>query len=370
MKKVILMSLQNVWLGNSPARYQLLEKLADRGFETYIFMKGHLKQKENFPFVHHVINVSEMRNKDIRRKIRDIAPQVVVASTYEDVGSIYLLPWNMKKTVFYYYNLEIYTSYVPVEIKQGNRGIYWLEKMVYPCNKLKEVLYTKKISAFTIQDDMRKNISKKFHVRHKNTILIPNSYVFDKSKIDGSAGKGVIFTGGIARWGLSDQLYKLEFVKAAPVTFAGRIDPYYWKQIAKLRKTNPNLSFIEQQLPPEQHAGYICQFAVGLVWYNPPRNDANNCYMGLASGKMFRYLSLGKPVIAMNCFGLAHEIRRYNLGVVIDDISQLDGAYKKIMENYAFYQKNVITAYKRRYDFNKVIKPFLDCIENDIEGLN
>lgn len=72
---------------------------------------------------------------------------------------------------------------------------------------------------------MRKNISKKFHVRHKNTILIPNSYVFDKSRIDGSTGKGVIFTGGIARWGLSDQLYKLEFVKAAPVTFAGRIDP-------------------------------------------------------------------------------------------------------------------------------------------------
>ena len=85
---------------------------------------------------------------------------------------------------------------------------------------------------------------------------------------------------------------------------------------------------------------------------------------------MFKYLSLGKPIIAMNCFGLSHEIRKYNLGVVIDDISQLDDAYTKIMEKYTFYQENVIRVYKNRYDFNKTIKPFLDCMEKDIEGLH
>ncbi len=370
MKKVILMSLQNVWIGNSPARYQLLEKLEDRGFETYVFVNGHLKQKEKFPFVHHVVNISGMRNKDIRKKIKDISPQVVIASTREDVNGIFLLPWNMKKTAFYYYNLEIYTSYVSAEIKRNNRGIYWLEKMAYPYNKMKEIVFTKKIKAFTIQDSIRKEVSKKFYICHNKTILIPNSYVFDKDKIDGSVGKGVAFTGGIARWGLSDQLYKLEFVKKTPVTFAGRIDSYYWKQIAKLKQTNPNLAFIEQQLLPEQYTDYIRQFAVGFVWYDPPKDDANNCYMGLASGKMFKYLSLGKPIIAMNCFGLSHEIRKYNLGVVIDDISQLDDAYTKIMEKYAFYQENVIRVYKNRYDFNKTIKPFLDCMEKDIEGLH
>lgn len=92
--------------------------------------------------------------------------------------------------------------------------------------------------------------------------------------------------------------------------------------------------------------------------------------MGLASGKMFRYLSLGKPVIAVNCHGLAHEIRKYQLGVVIDDISQLDKAYKKIMEHYTFYQENVIKTYKGRYDFNKAVKPFLDCIEDDLGELH
>lgn len=269
MKKVILMSLQNVWLGNSPARYQLLEKLAAKGFETYIFMNGHLKQKENFPFVHHVINVSGMPSKDIRNKIKMIAPQVVIASTIEDVGSIYLLPWYMEKTVFYYYNLEIYTSYVSMEMKHNNRAGYCLEKMAYPRNKIKEILFTKKIKAFTIQDDIRKNVSKRFYIGHKNTILIPNSYVYDNDKIDGSVGEGIIFTGGFARWGLPDRLEPLENVKKAFVTFAGRIDAFYWKQITKLKKTNPNLTFVEQQLTPEQHTNYIRQFAVGLVWYTP-----------------------------------------------------------------------------------------------------
>lgn len=370
MKKVILMSLQNVWLGNSPARYQLLEKLADRGFETYVFMNGYLKQKENFPFVHHVVNVSGMRNKDIRKKIKDISPQAVIASTYEDVSGICLLPWNMKKTGFYYYNLEIYTSYVSMEIKHNDSGIYWLYKLLFPCNKVKEMLYAKKAEAFTIQDDLRRRVSKKFGIVHKNTFLIPNSYVYDSSKVDSKIGKGIVFTGGIARWGLSDQLYKLRNVKKAAVIFAGRIDPFYWKQIAELKKTNPNISFIEQQLTPEQYTDYIRQFAVGLVWYSPSEKDVNNCYMGLASGKMFRYLSLGKPVIAVKCRGLAHEIRKYKLGVVIDDISQLDEAYMKIMRNYTFYQANVIKVYKKRYDFNTNVKPFLDCLVNNLGKLN
>lgn len=370
MKKVILMSLQNVWLGNSPARYQLLEKLADRGFETYIFVDGHLKQSECFTYVHHVVNVSGMRNKDIRKKIKAISPQVVIASTYEDVIRIYLLPWSMRNISFYYYNLEMYTSFVSMDIKQNNSGIYWLNKLSYPCNKVKEILYTKKAQAFTIQDDLRRRVSKKFGIMHKNTFLIPNSYIYDSSKVDSNIGKGIVFTGGIARWGLSDQLYKLENVKKASVTFAGRIDPFYWKQIAKLKETNPNISFIEQQLTPEQYTDYIRQFAVGLVWYSPSEKDVNNCYMGLASGKMFRYLSLGKPVIAVKCHGLAYEIRKYKLGVVIDDISQLDEAYMKIMGNYTFYQANVIKVYKRRYDFNTNVKPFLDCLESNLGNLN
>lgn len=359
------MSLQTEKLEISPARYQLLDELADRGYETYVFINGHLKQRKQFTSICHVINVRTMSNKEIRNKIRDISPQVVIASTYEDMDAIYFLPWCMKKTAFYYYNLEIYTLYMPKEQRFDEWRIHFRSICLYLCNKTKEIIYTKKIEAFTIQDEMRKQISAKYHISHKNTLLIPNSYTFDDTKIRDNPGEGVIYTGAVLRWALSEQLDELVRVKNIPLTLAGWIDPAYKKQIDELKETNSNITFVEQQLSPEEHTRYLQKYAVGLIWYGISQ-DENIRYMGLSSGKMFKYLSMGKPVIAVKCPGITNEIRKYKIGIVINSISQLEDAYCRIMKKYAYYQKNVIETYKKIYDYKLVIQPFLDYIDNNL----
>lgn len=365
MKKVILVNLQTPNLELSPARYQLLAALHARGFMTYIIQNGHLTNRKSYYFIDSVINIQNMSIRAVRKKIINVDPQILVASTYEDMSIVYLLPWIMAHTSFYYFNLEIYTPYLHVGVLKQNPYFYTHYKLEYPINKLKEILYTHKTKMFTIQDSLRAELSAKYFVKHKNTVFIPNSYIFEEFEIADEHKGGVIYVGGIKRDFLVEQFKNLRLIKNVPVTFSGWIDDWCRQEIKELRITNPNLVFKEQDLPIEEYVCYLQQFSIGLIWYSPARADEAHYYMGLSSGKMFRYLSMGMPVIAVTCAGITREVRKYKLGVVIDNISELESAYAEIMKNYSYYRENVIKTYKKRYDFSKRIIPLLDDMEKN-----
>lgn len=366
MKKIVITDLQSEQLELSPARYQLLEELADKGYETYVVLPGKLKMRRRFPYIHHVINATGMTTKTIRNKIISINPEIVIATFYEDMKVVYFLPFVMKHTVFYYYNLEILTPYISKEFINDNLRSYIRYKIEYPIRKLQEIIYTRNVKLFIIQDDLRRRLSEKYHIKHRNTLLIPNSYVLDCNSIIDEPGTGIIYSGGIKRAFLIGQFDKLKKIKNISVTFSGHMDQWCQCRAIELKKTNPNIKFYEKNLSPEEHTEYLRKFAVGLVWYSPLKEDEQNYYIGLASGKMFKHLSLGQPIIAVKCPGITAEVNKYKLGVVIDDISELEEAYAKIISNYKYYQSNIISTYKKKYDFKQVIKPLLECIEKDV----
>lgn len=366
MKKAVLMSMDGSDIEQSPAKYQLLAGLRERGFETYVLFPGRLKRTRGAKAIDHIVNVQKMSNREIRRKIININPHVVIAVVYVDTAVIYNLPIIMKNTSFYYYNLEIYTPYLHKDVKKEKLDFYIRYKLTYPIYKMKEILYTRRAKAFTIQDSLRGRLSKKYHIWHPNTILIPNSYVFDESEIVPVGQSGIIYSGGIKRDFLLGQFDDLKTVKNVPLVFSGIIDHWCMERIKKLRHTNPNLKFENQLLPIDEYTNYMKKFAVGLVWYSSLKEDEANYCIGLSSGKMFKHLSLGQPIIAVRCMGIAEVVNKYKLGVVIDNISELESAYDTIMKNYSYYRENVIRTYKDKFDFKKVIVPFLECIEKSI----
>lgn len=363
MKRVVLVNLQTPKLELSPARYQLLAALHDRGYRTYIVLNGHLKNRRSYPFIDSVINIQNMSVWTVRKKIIDISPQVLIASTYDDMCIVYLLPWIMLRTSFYYYNLEVYTPYLYAGTLKQNPYFYLCYKLKYPINKFKEILYTYKTKMFTIQDSLRARLSAKYFIKHKNTIFIPNSYIFIKDEIMDMHNEGIVYVGGIQRDFLVGQFKNLASIKNIPVTFSGWIDDWCRQEIKKLRMTNPNIVFQEQDLSIEEYTRYLKQFSIGLIWYSPIKEDEAHYYMGLSSGKMFKYLSLGMPVIAVDCAGITKEVNKHKLGVVINNISELENAYSEIMSNYNYYRENVIKAYMSRYDFSKRIIPLIEDIE-------
>ena len=99
-----------------------------------------------------------------------------------------------------------------------------------------------------------------------------------------------------------------------------------------------------------------------MVWYSPA-SDANENDIGLSSGKLFRHLSIGQPVIVSPCPGLSSVVEKYKLGVVINNISELSDAYAKIMNDYSQYLQNIKRIYINKFDYSKIIQPFLREME-------
>lgn len=366
MKKVILMSMEDDKIEWSPAKYQLLDSLKARGFVTYVILPDRLKNRSRITAIDYVINAKGMTAWEIRKEIIKINPQIVIATLYVDTAITYLLPFIMKDTSFYYYNLEIYTPYVDKEIMSEDIKYYFGYKLRYPLEKIKEILYTRFAKGFTIQDPLRRKLAAKYHVWHPNTIYIPNSYVFNESALVPKGREGVIYSGGIKRRFLVEQFDDLKSIHDLPVVFTGIIDSWCFKRIKKLQRTNPNLKFVQQVLSINEYTDYVRQFAIGLVWYSSLKEDETHYCMGLSSGKMFKHLSLGQPIIAVDCMGITETVNKYQLGVVIHNISELPQAYKIIMDNYSYYQENVIRTYQQRFDYKKRIEPFLELIENDV----
>lgn len=363
MRRVLLLCQQNKCpIELSPARYQLFHELKDRHYEVHVFIPERILDEKILSDIDYTVNTSKMSVKNIRKKIEAVNPQFVIAFTYEDAVILYRLPKVMKKTVFIYFNLEIYVPNYGLFFRSKNPFFYIKRTTEYLCNKMKEVLFVKQCKLFVIQDGLRKRTCQKYFIAHPHTLLIPNSYVWCEAEQVENGCEGIVYSGGFSRFQAESLVEGLDKVKDIPLTFAGWCDEYFLKRYNKLRVDYPNIKLCRQQLQPEELSGFLRQYAVGLVWYTPVK-DENLYNIGLASGKFFKHLSLGQPVISIECPGLGNVIRKYHPGIVIQNVSELQGAYEKIMRHYSYYHNNVERVYRNKFDYKKVIQPFLQELQ-------
>jgi hypothetical protein len=109
----------------------------------------------------------------------------------------------------------------------------------------------------------------------------------------------------------------------------------------------------------------LSYYEIGFCFYNfnvPVIRDNYFNYASAPSGKMFKYLAAGVPVVASNILGFKF-INEFQCGILIDDLSpeEIHRAVCKIREDYRFYVENAIKAAKF-YSFDKAIEPYLKLI--------
>lgn len=365
MKKILLLCQQRGCpIELSPARYQLIDELKRQDYEIYVFFPGSILNREIKGKIQHFTNTLHLSTKDIRKKILYIEPRYVIAFTYEDAEILYSLPWRMKKTIFIYYNLEIYTPKME-QYLQPKGGFFKIRcRSIYMLNKVKEIVFTKNCELFVIQDILRKKTSAKYHIWHPNTMLIPNSYVFGGNKTEVER-YGMVYSGGLNKIQLESLIVGLNRLPDLPITFSGWSDTWFMEQCQKIRKLHPSIKVCIQKLTPEELSSYLRNYAIGLIWYSPTK-DENINNIGLASGKFFKHLSLEQPVIVMDCPGISSVVKKYQLGIVIHDTSEIKSAYEQIMKNYWFYQKRIRKVYINKYNYSKVIQPFMQWLEEKL----
>lgn len=349
----ILMCQQGISFRVSPARTQMVDELIKRGSEVIIFFPGNVHETDLKKKTRTIVNTSKMKASDIRRQVRNYNPDIVVCFTQEDTQICFLLPYLMNNTTFYYYNLEIYVGLSMPE----NIGFYakCINRIDYFKKKLKEKIYVKGCEGIVIQDKLRKRILKKYGISHSRTWLIPNSYYKNEKKYDVSHKTGLIYSGYVGADMLGSFAEQIDDLEGVEITVSG------WCQVNPKLSHNSNVKFIKHKISQEQYTEFISAYDIALLWYSD-KADENVYNIGLASGKYFKHLSIGQPVISNRVPGLAKEIEKYKVGIVIDSIKELKDAVTNITENYDFYRENIKRIYDRKYDYSRVSRPFYDYI--------
>lgn len=359
MFTTILMCQQGIPFRVSPARTQMIEELNERESEVIVFFPGRVEEllKKR---ITKSINTAGVDKKDIIRIIKKINPNIVICFTIEDIKICFSLPYLMKNTDFYYYNLEIYVPH----INKKNFCSIIISKLNYLENKFKEILFVKGCKGFVIQDKLRKNISKKYWISHSNTWLIANSYYNDNQQYQLSSENGLIYSGSVGKDVLGTFIEKLNSFSNIKITIAG------WNRPEIRFKENSNIKIIKHNLTQEKYTDFIKKFSIALIWYSDRKdNDDNVYYIGLASGKFFKHLSMGQPVIVNNVPGLSKVVKKYKLGLVIDELSELECAVQHIRSNYNFYVENIRKVYSEKFDYKKISKSFYDYITDKAQKL-
>lgn len=362
MLTTVLMCQQGIPFRVSPARIQMIDELVQRGSKVIIFFPGSVSDSKIRNMTEEIINTKEMHIAMIRKKIRKINPNIIICFTEEDTRICFPLPYIMHDTDFYYYNLEIYVC----SRKKKNSNFFYkmINSIDYLINKTKEMLYVRGCCSIVIQDPLRKKILKKYWISHPTTWFIPNSYYSNFNKVNVPHKRGLIYSGSVGNDVLGSFIKHAAELKDVEITIAG------WYRANIKLKDNSNIKVIRHILSQEEYTKFISAYDIALIWYSDKQDD--NVYnIGLASGKFFKHLSLGQPVIVNDVPGLAKEVRKYNLGVVINDLSELGDAVSMINNNYDLYVDNVRQTYEKKYDYKKVSQLFFDSVISNakkIEG--
>ena len=103
---------------------------------------------------------------------------------------------------------------------------------------------------------------------------------------------------------------------------------------------------------------------IGLVIYDSHKKWGSSWVsLGKGSGKIAHYLRCSKPVICSNLKGFSEIIKKYDCGILFDDIEEIPFCIDKILDNYDYYSFNALNCYKNEYEFSKYFQNFQKYIK-------
>ncbi len=127
--------------------------------------------------------------------------------------------------------------------------------------------------------------------------------------------------------------------------------------------TEKRLSLPEKYLDDDEMVDFIAQFEIGLCFYDFSIDWINNFnYHSAPSGKLFKYLAAGVPVVCNNIPGFRF-VKEQQCGVLVDNLEpeSIQKAIQQIRDNYSSYSNNA-SRVAESFSFDKTVKPYLDHI--------
>ncbi|MDQ2747665.1 MAG: hypothetical protein M3T96_10440 [Acidobacteriota bacterium] len=152
--------------------------------------------------------------------------------------------------------------------------------------------------------------------------------------------------------------YVLHVKGALPLADEARIKAEYQDLTADGR-----LVFDREYLDDARVVDYLRQFRAGFCFYDFTLEPIDNFnYRSAPSGKMFKYMAAGVPVIGQEILGM-QPVKEFDGGVLIKDLQPLTikNAVAKIEANFDYYSRNCRHA-AAHYSFDKTAQPLIDYL--------
>ncbi|MEO6452495.1 MAG: hypothetical protein ABIN97_00375 [Ginsengibacter sp.] len=181
--------------------------------------------------------------------------------------------------------------------------------------------------------------------------------------------KGLLY-GGTAwnPFGFYHCLDYLRIYKNETLTVNGAVPAPDLKKINKLYNdllSEKRLIISKEYIENDDLVKCFSQFEIGFCFYNFEVKWINHFnYKSAPSGKLFKYLAAGVPVVCSDITGFKF-VAEFKCGILIPDLNpeKINEAIKQIRNNYAEYITNAI-AVAKHFSFDRSVKPYLDFIEN------
>jgi glycosyltransferase involved in cell wall biosynthesis len=129
--------------------------------------------------------------------------------------------------------------------------------------------------------------------------------------------------------------------------------------LCKLAEHHFPVRFLYDSLPYELVDQVIASCDIGVALYNCRGPNFELC--GKGSGKLCRYLRLGKPVI-VNHQGHLEWVARYGAGEIAQSPAELALAIQKISASYQAYSEKASQCYHQHFAFEKYYPPIHNAI--------
>lgn len=287
--------------------------------------------------------------------ILKLHPDIMVCFTADGIEAAFfsIILGMGKKVKYIYYNLEILT-----DDQYQSR----LARVVYSLRKRIERWYAKKSCAFIIQDSIRYQVSKNYGIEHPNVYFLPNTYVSRGQVLSETREyKKILYIGALSEWSIGDLMDNMEAFRGMDITFSGWDNGGFLKKYAEELKKYLNIHVIEQQLNDVELDKFIEKYDIGLVYYSSLDDNIRN--IGLSSGKFFKFLSMGKPVIVRNLPGMAEIVNSYDLGIVVNGVDDFYEAYQRIKLHDRDWNQKIAKIYEEKFDYYKLLDDVVERIE-------
>jgi hypothetical protein len=203
-----------------------------------------------------------------------------------------------------------------------------------------------------------------FGEKKKNVFYVQNSPVFRDINIP-NCRKNLIYCG--TAWQFFGFNFCLDYLSRfanESMTVIGTVKDDAKKLIAKNYSNLVNkgrLVIDTKYYENDELVNELANYEIGFCFYNFNDSRINSFnYITAPSGKLFKYLAAGVPVVANNIIGFKFVSER-QCGVLIDDLSPetINDAIMKIRNSYSFFVENAIAA-AQHFSFDKSVKPYLE----------